>query len=116
MGYATDVLDPLKAPTRDLRRAIPDQWGAFAASHRATFTDGALDTVTKELIAVAIAVAQHCDGCIAAHARAAAAAGASPEQVAEMLSVALFMMGGPGSIYAPRAWAAYQEFVTAPEG
>jgi AhpD family alkylhydroperoxidase len=112
MGYATDVLEPLKAPTRDLRRAIPDQWGAFAASHRATFTDGALTTATKELLAVVIAVAQQCDGCIAAHARAAAMAGATPEQVAEALSVALFMMGGPGSIYAPRAWAAFSEFAT----
>lgn len=115
MGYGRDILDPLHAPTRSLRREIPDQWGAFAQLHRATFTDGALPTVTKELIAVAIGVAQQCDGCIASHVRAAAAAGATREQFAEALSVSLFMMGGPGSIYAPRAWEAYEEFAASDE-
>ena len=32
---------------------------------------GALDAKTKELIAIAIAVAVRCDGCIAAHTKAA---------------------------------------------
>jgi hypothetical protein len=30
--------------------------------------------------------------------------------VAEALGVAVMMMGGPGTIYGPRAWQAYQEF------
>jgi AhpD family alkylhydroperoxidase len=109
MGWASETLDPLRAPTRSLRREIPDQWGAFAQTHRATFTTGDLPLVVKELMAVVIAVAQQCDGCIAAHMRAAVAAGATRGQVAEALTVALFMTGGPGSIYAPRAWAAYEE-------
>lgn len=113
MGWAGETLDPLRAPTRSLRMEVPEQWGAFAQTHRATFTDGELSLVVKELMAVAIAVAQQCDGCIAAHIRAAVAAGATRAQVAEALTVALFMAGGPGSIYAPRAWAAYEEY--APE-
>jgi AhpD family alkylhydroperoxidase len=110
MGWAGETLDPLRAPTRSLRMEVPEQWGAFAQTHRATFTDGELSLVVKELMAVAIAVAQQCDGCIAAHVRAAVAAGATRGQVAEALTVALFMTGGPGSIYAPRAWAAYEEY------
>ena len=50
---------------------------------------------------------------VLAHARAAAAAGATPEEVAEMLGVAVLMGGGPATVYAPRAWAAFAEF--APE-
>ncbi len=66
----------------------------------------------KELIALAIAVAKECDGCIVSHAKGAAVHGATPEQVAEALSVALLMNGGPATVYGPRAWAAYQEFAT----
>ncbi|HSK26967.1 MAG TPA: carboxymuconolactone decarboxylase family protein [Jiangellales bacterium] len=114
MGWASETLDPLRSPTRSLRQEVPDQWAAFAQTHRATFSDGALSVATKELMAVAIAVAQQCDGCIAAHVRAAVTAGATREEVAEALTVALFMTGGPGSIYAPRAWAAYEEYAPEP--
>jgi alkylhydroperoxidase/carboxymuconolactone decarboxylase family protein YurZ len=63
-------------------------------------------------------VTQRCDGCIAYHARAAARAGATPGEVAEMLGVAVLMGGGPASVYAPRAWDAYTEFAaeTAADG
>jgi AhpD family alkylhydroperoxidase len=63
------------------------------------------------VIALVIAVKAECDGCITYHARGAAAKGAAPEQVAEALGVALLMMGGPGTTWAPRAWEAYQEYL-----
>jgi AhpD family alkylhydroperoxidase len=68
----------------------------------------------KELIALAIAVTRECDGCIASHAQGAAHAGATEAQVAETLGVAVLMNGGPGTVYAPRAFAAFREFVAAP--
>jgi alkylhydroperoxidase/carboxymuconolactone decarboxylase family protein YurZ len=55
-------------------------------------------------------VATRCDGCIAYHAKAAARAGATPGEVAEMLGVALLLTGGTASVYAPRAWEAFLEF------
>jgi AhpD family alkylhydroperoxidase len=64
----------------------------------------------KGLIALAIAVSRECDGCIAYHARAAAVKAATREELAEVLGVTLLMGGGPASIYAPRAWAAFGEF------
>jgi AhpD family alkylhydroperoxidase len=72
--------------------------------------EGAISAGMKEVIALAISVADECDGCVAAHARGAARKGATPEEVAEALGVALLMTGGPGTIYGPRAWAAYLEF------
>jgi AhpD family alkylhydroperoxidase len=72
--------------------------------------DGALSSKVKELIALAIAVADRCDGCIASHARGAVHTGATPQEVAEMLGVTIMMGGGPSTVYAPRAWEAYQEF------
>jgi len=59
-----------------------------------------------------IAVVKQCDGCIAYHAKAAARRGATSEEVAEALNVALLMDGGTASVYGPRAWQAYQEFAS----
>jgi AhpD family alkylhydroperoxidase len=110
MGSYHDVIDDLREPTRGLRRAIPEVWRGFAELHTKAVADGVVPARIKELVALAIAVAKQCDGCIAYHARAAARAGASPEEVAEVLGVALLMDGGSASVYAPRAWAAFQEF------
>ena len=105
-----DVAADLRQPTRDLRRAIPDTWSAFAQLHQEAVADGALPGRFKELIALVVGVIEHCDGCVAYHARAAAKAGATEEEVAEALGVALLMGGGPASVWAPRALAAYHEF------
>lgn len=63
--------------------------------------------------ALAISVVKRCDGCIAYHAKAAARAGATPAEVAELLGVALLMDGGTANVYAPRAWEAFNEFSSA---
>jgi AhpD family alkylhydroperoxidase len=110
MGRHTDVITDLREPTRALRKAIPDTWAAFAQLHSAAVADGALPAATKELIALSVAVAKECDGCIAYHAKAAALQGATSEQVAEALGVVLLMDGGPASVYGPRAFQAFQEF------
>jgi len=104
------VIDELRVPTRELRRAIPDVWRGFGELHDAAFLDGALSGSTKELMALVAAVVKRCDGCVAYHARAAAHRGATPEEVAEALGVALLMDGGTASVYGPRAWEAYREF------
>ena len=113
MGHHREILDALKAPTRGLREQIPDVFDAYGAMGKAVMVDGALDAKTKELIALAIAVAKQCDGCIASHARSVALRGATAEEVAEALGVAVMMNGGPGSVHAPRAFEAFTEF-TAP--
>jgi AhpD family alkylhydroperoxidase len=110
MTFATQLLEDLRAPTRSLRQAAPEAWSAFGDLYKAAFADGALPAVVKELMALSIAVADHCDGCIAHHARAAARLDATPEQVAEALSVALLMGGGPASVTAPRAWETYKHY------
>lgn len=114
MSYYHDVANDLRQPTRDLRKAIPDTWGGFADLHKSAMADGALPTRIKELMALIVGVVKHCDGCVAYHARAAAAAGATEEEVGEALGVALLMDGGPASVWAPRAFAAYREFAEPP--
>jgi AhpD family alkylhydroperoxidase len=110
---AKQVLDELRQPVRALRELVPEVFQGYAQMAGAAMTDGALDAKTKELIALAIAVAKQCDGCIASHARAAARRGATAEEVAEALGVAILMDGGPGTVHAPRAFAAFREFAEA---
>jgi len=105
-----DVLDELREPTRSLRRAIPEVWDGFQGLHRAAMSDGDVPARLKETVALVIGVVKRCDGCIAYHAKAAARAGATAEEVAELLGVAVLMDGGTASVYAPRAWEAFLEF------
>jgi AhpD family alkylhydroperoxidase len=109
-GYGKAVLEELRPLHRELRHAIPDVYKGFGEFHHASFAAGDLDVKTKELIALAIGVIQRCDGCIASHAEGAARAGATRQEAAEALGVAMLMNGGPATIYAPRAYAAFCEF------
>ena len=87
--------------------AVPGGWPRL---RQAALGDGALSTKAKELIAFGIAVSKQCDGCIASHARGAARAGATLEEAAEAIGVAILMNGGPATVYGPRAYAAFSEF------
>ena len=114
MEHNHQVLDDLREATRSLRHAIPETWTGFQSMHAGAMAEGELTTAMKEGVALAISVVKRCDGCIAYHARAAARAGADPAAIAELLGVALLMDGGTASVYAPRAWAAFQEFASEP--
>ncbi len=113
-SYGKAVLGELRPLHRELRHAVPDVYKGFAEFHHAAFAAGALDVKTKELIAFAIGVIQRCDGCIAAHAEGAAKAGATRQEAAEAVGVAMLMNGGPATIYGPRAYAAFCEFSPEP--
>ena len=110
MGHYRDVAADLRTPTKPLRTASPDVWAGFGALHQAAVADGVLPARIKELMALVVAVVKQCDGCIAYHAKAAVARGATAEECAEALGVALLMDGGTASVYGPRAFAAFHEF------
>ena len=96
----------------ELRKLVPDAMSGFAALTKAAQSAGALDKKTKELLALAIAVATHCEGCIAYHARGALRTGATRQEVAEALAVVIQMGGGPNANYAADALRAFDQFQT----
>ena len=108
--HGRGVLQDLAPLGRELRALIPGVYEGFGQLHSAAFADGAVDKKTKELLALAIAISVRCDGCIASHARGAAVNGATEAEVAETIGVAIAMSGGPGTVYGPRALAAFREF------
>ncbi len=109
-SHGKQVLEDIAGPAKNLRSRIPDVYAGYSQIHKAALADGALDKKTKELIALLIGVTRQCDGCIASHARGAARAGATPQEVAEALGVGILMLGGPGTVYGPRAMEAFLEF------
>lgn len=113
MSYGKSVRDELRVPARELRHAIPEVYAGYKDLHDAALTPGAVDAKTKELIALAIAVTRECDGCIASHAHGSVRAGATPQEAAEAIGVAILMNGGPGTVYGPRAYAAFCEYYDA---
>jgi AhpD family alkylhydroperoxidase len=82
----------------------------FARLHASSVTDGALTPRVKELMALAIAVAVHCEDCITYHVHDALAAGASRAEIAETIGVAVMMGGGPAAVYGAQALQAVSEF------
>jgi AhpD family alkylhydroperoxidase len=100
----------LSADLRNLRSGAPDVMKAFSAIAQAAVAPKALDTKTKELIALAISVAIRCDDCIAFHSKAAVDRGATREEVLETLGMAIYMGAGPSVMYASHALEAAAQF------
>ncbi|MBZ0300131.1 MAG: carboxymuconolactone decarboxylase family protein [Anaerolineae bacterium] len=86
--------------------------GAFMQLHHAGASDGALSSQCKELIALGIAIAVHCDGCIAFHVHDALQAGATRDEITEAIGVAVLMGGGPSVMYGCEALEALEQFET----
>lgn len=103
------LIGELRGPLRELRTGSPDVMKGFSAIAQAATKANALDSKTKELIALAVAVAIRCDDCIAFHAKAALEHGASREEVLEALGMAIYMGTGPAVMYASHAIEAYDQ-------
>lgn len=61
-----------------------------------------LDAKMRELIVVAVAVSLRCDGCIAVHSAEAVKLGATREEIAEALGVAIALDAGATMVYLAR--------------
>ena len=105
-----DRLQNFEKNAKNLASAQPAVMKAFWGLHKAAIATGALDTKTKELITLAISVATRCDDCIAHHTYDALEAGATKEEIADALGVAILMGGGTSVVYATHAIEALDQF------
>jgi AhpD family alkylhydroperoxidase len=88
----------------------PDVMKGFMELHSETMADGALTRKEKELIALGIAICIRCDGCIAFHINDALKAGATHDEIADTIGVAILMGGRPSVLYGSHALDALKEF------
>ena len=90
-----------------LRKAQPDAMQAFGQLARAAMTEGAISAKHKELMALAIGITQHCSGCIGFHVKALHKLQCTRTELEEMLSVCVYMGGGPALMYTAEALKAW---------
>jgi AhpD family alkylhydroperoxidase len=105
----------LTVQLRNLRGGAPEVMKAFSSLAQAAVVAKALDSKTKELIALGIAVAVRCDDCIGFHVKAAVEHGASEEEVIEVLGMAIYMGASLSVMYACHALEASGQFAQAPK-
>jgi AhpD family alkylhydroperoxidase len=108
-----ELIQHLNPPLATFRKEAAATMSGFDAMSKAAMTQGVISALDKELIAIAIAVAARCEGCIAYHVRALVRLGVTREQLNEVLAVAVYMGGGPSLMYAGEVMHAFDEFKTA---
>ncbi|HVJ36457.1 MAG TPA: carboxymuconolactone decarboxylase family protein [Stenotrophomonas sp.] len=91
----------------ELGKLSPDTLRGYQTLSGAGAKTGHLDGKTRQLIALAVAVTTRCDGCIAVHTAAAAKEGATQEEVAEALGVAVALNAGAALVYSARVMDAF---------
>ena len=94
-GKVKKVFDDIKR-TRNIKN-IPNFWKSLAHSPetlertwnnlKQIMKNGALDSVTKELIYVAVSITNSCEYCIRSHTAAAKKKGATDQMIKEMIEV-----------------------------
>ena len=108
----SDTLDDTRSDLRALNALIPDTARAFGGLGKAVKEGGMLDFKTKEFVALGIAVATKCQPCIALHIEALIKAGATREEIGDVMGMCIQMGGGPAMMYAAKALACYDELST----
>ncbi|SHK28134.1 alkylhydroperoxidase AhpD family core domain-containing protein [Shimia gijangensis] len=104
-----DKLNDTRNQLRGLNKAIPDATRAFGGLGKAVKEGGVLDFKTKEFIALGIAVADRCEACIVLHIAALVKAGATRDEVGDVLAMTIQMGGGPSMMYAAKAMECFEE-------
>ena len=95
--------------SKNLAKAQPKEMKAFRAFDGEVYKDGALTVKEKELVTLGIAISVRCEGCIEVHVKSLVNLKATREEIAEVISVAVAMGGGPSSVYGAKALEAFDQ-------
>jgi len=101
------LIKNINANLAPLRKAQPEAMQGFSQLAAASMKEGAVSAKNKELIALAIGITQHCSGCIGFHVKALIRLGCTRAELEEMLTVCVYMGGGPALMYAAEALSAF---------
>ena len=102
-GYRAQLL----ATVGELGKLTPDTLRGYATLGGASAKTGHFDAKTRELIALAVAVSLRCDGCITVHSAQAKNHGATAEELAEALGIAISVNAGAALVYSARTLDAF---------
>jgi AhpD family alkylhydroperoxidase len=99
----------LAAGVKEVGQLSPDTVRGYVELSSAAQKKDLLGAKMRELIALAVAVTARCDGCITVHSEAAIRHGASREEIAEALGVAVAVNAGAALVYSTRVMDAIKE-------
>ncbi|HEX7814563.1 carboxymuconolactone decarboxylase family protein [Dyella sp.] len=97
----------LAARIGEIAAESPDTVRGYQTLSRAGQQKDVLGAKTRELIALAVAVTTHCDGCITTHTAEAIKQGATKEEIIEALGVAVALNAGAAMVYSARVVDAF---------
>lgn len=112
MSYKENMTK-MRAELRVMNKLIPEAMGGFGQLSAAVKDKGALDLKQKELIALGMAIVLRCEPCINFHVEALMKAGATREELGDVLAMAVQMGGGPAVMYAGHALGCWDELTAA---
>jgi AhpD family alkylhydroperoxidase len=98
LGYRKELIGRIG----EIGKLSPDTLKGYQTLSGAGEKTGHLDAKTRELISLAVAVTTRCDGCITVHTGEALKHGATREEIAEALGVAVAMNAGAAMVYSAR--------------
>ncbi len=104
-----EKLSELESRVEAFAEESPEKMEAFQKFSEIIKEDGVLSEKDKELIAIALAVNQKCEDCIAHHVNDAVEAGASKEEILEATWIAVLMGGGPSLVHAGLALECFED-------
>ena len=84
----------MKKQLKRMRELAPEAYRSFLDFDTKAFAAGAVPQKTKELVALGIAHITQCPWCIDAHVGRAAKAGATEQEIGEVIFVAMAMAAG----------------------
>jgi AhpD family alkylhydroperoxidase len=99
--------DEVNAGVKALGALSPDTVKGYVQLSQANARTGHFDAKMRELISLAVSVTLRCDGCITVHTAAARKAGATREEIAEALGIAISVNAGAATVYTLRTLDAY---------
>jgi AhpD family alkylhydroperoxidase len=83
----------------NLGKKAPAAMKAFQSLDTEALADGAIPKKYKELMAIAVALTTQCPYCLEIHKKHAVAAGATPEELAEVTFVAAALRAGAAIVH-----------------
>ena len=108
MSYKAKITE-MRGELRSMNKLIPQAAAAFGDLSKAAKETGPLSVKEKEYVALGIAISQRCEPCITFHVEALMKAGATREELGNVMAMSIQMGGGPALMYAAHALACWDE-------
>jgi AhpD family alkylhydroperoxidase len=105
----TGKIAGMRKELRALNALVPEAAKGFGALSRGVKDNGPLGVKEKEFVALGMSIILRCEPCINFHVEALMKAGATREELGDVLAMAIQMGGGPGLMYAGHALACWDE-------